>query len=88
MARGSMHKVTLHVRNEQLLFKSIYSRISDALTQLYNFLVVQMPVLETPQGSLFESVAISRYIASMGPPEFYALPLNPAGDLQCSLFPS
>ena len=40
---------------------------------------MQFPVLETAQGSLCESAAISRYIASLGQNNLYPLPLNPTG---------
>ena len=41
----------------------------------------QFPVLETPQGSISESAAISRYIASIGQGNLYPEPLNPTGML-------
>ncbi|CAL8468182.1 g7721 [Coccomyxa elongata] len=37
----------------------------------------KVPVLETPEGPLFESAAVSRYVASLGRPQFYPMPLNP-----------
>ena len=43
-------------------------------------IAVQVPVLETPMGPLCESVAISRYIASLGRSHLYPMPLNPKGD--------
>ena len=42
-------------------------------------LPLQFPVLETPEGSLSESAAISRYIASIGQNDLYPEPLNPTG---------
>lgn len=39
----------------------------------------QVPVLETPEGPLYESAAVSRYVASLGRPQFYPMPLNPTG---------
>lgn len=46
-----------------------------------DMLSLQIPVLETAQGSLFESAAICRYIASLGHNNLYPLPLNPTGKL-------
>lgn len=45
-------------------------------------LCAQFPVLETAMGSLCESAAISRYIASVGHNNLYPLPLNPTGKSQ------
>ena len=45
----------------------------------------QFPVLETAQGSLCESAAISRYIASVGHNNLYPLPLNPTGEFKSTI---
>ena len=51
-------------------------------SKLFHTLSVQFPVLETAQGSLCESAAISRYIASLGQNNLYPLPFNPTGKSQ------
>ena len=63
-------------------------RFDPAFDVLSAFQHLQFPVLETPEGSLCESAAISRYIASIGHNNLYPQPLNPSGMLKHAYSPT
>jgi glutathione S-transferase len=48
-------------------------------------LLLQYPVLETPGGAIRESVAICRYVASLGAGALYPAAVTPAADIRSQI---